>query len=128
VLLEPLATDTLFVAAPADRVRRRFAARGTYLVVDRTDSLTNPHHNFTKLRYEGFSYLPAVPPEWLRRASADYPGTVRQCYSQFGHPGAVRQRLPARGVQRARRRLHRPRQRRAQLGRSLFPRLQLDLI
>lgn len=83
VLLEPLATDTLFVAAQADRVRGRFAARGTYLVVDRTDSLTNPYHNFTKLRYEGFSYLPAVPPEWLRRASADYPGTIRQFYLQL---------------------------------------------
>jgi transglutaminase-like putative cysteine protease len=92
VLLEPMATDTLFVAAQADRLRGRFstesgpggqASRRSYLVVDKTSSLFNPFHNFTHLRYEGLSYVPAVPARRLRAASADCPEEIREVYLQL---------------------------------------------
>ena len=92
VLLEPMATDALFVAAQADRVRGRFStdagpggtgSRRTYLVMDKTNSLFNPFHNFVTLRYEGFSFVPAVPPGLLRAASAGYPEAIREVYLQL---------------------------------------------
>ncbi len=92
VLLEPMATDALFVAAQADRVRGRFSSetgpagqswRRSYLVLDRTDSLVNPFHNFTNLRYEGVSYTPAIPAGLLRAASTVYPPAIRQTYLQL---------------------------------------------
>jgi len=83
VLLEPLATDTLFVAAGSCS-SSAMCSKGASPRSPTTCSRSSyPYHNFTKLRYEGFSYLPAVPPEWLRRASADYPGTIRQFYLQL---------------------------------------------
>ncbi len=92
VLLEPMASDALFVATQADRVRGRFSAeagptgqslRRSYLVVDKTGSLFNPFHNFTNQRYEGISYAPAAPPQLLRAASADYPEIIRETYLQL---------------------------------------------
>jgi hypothetical protein len=87
VLLEPMASDALFVAAQADRVRGHFGreagARRSYLLLDKTRSLSNPFHNFERLRYEALSYGPAVAPEQLRAASADYPDELRQVYLQL---------------------------------------------
>jgi len=92
VMLEPMATDALFVAAQADRVRGRFspevgssglAARRSYLVVDKTSSVFNPFHNFINLRYEGISYVPAVPSVLLRAVPTDYPGAIRDIYLQL---------------------------------------------
>jgi hypothetical protein len=90
VLLEPMATDALFVAAQADRVRGRFApdttspgSRRSYLLLDKTQSLFNPFHNFSRMRYEALSYPPAVPPQQLRAASADYPEEIRKTYLQL---------------------------------------------
>ncbi len=86
VLLEPMASDALFVAAQAERVRGRFtASRTSYLDLDSTGSLSNPAHNFTNLRYEAFSYVPAVPPPRLRTASSVYPDSITQLYLQLPH-------------------------------------------
>lgn len=81
VVLEPTATDALFVAAQPDRVRG-FAA-GSYLTLDQASSLFNPSHNFVTRRYEGVSYLPNVPPEQLRAASTAYPEPIRETYLQL---------------------------------------------
>lgn len=91
VLLEPMATDALFVAAQADRVRGRFfsesagglATRPSFVVVDKTDSLFSPFHNFTNSRYEGLSYVPSVPPALLRATPARYPDEISQVYLQL---------------------------------------------
>ncbi len=92
VLLEPMATDALFVAAQPDRLRGGFApeagtsglpVRRGYLMVDKTNSVFNPFHNVTRLRYEGLSYVPAVPPRLLRAASTDYPEGIREVYLQL---------------------------------------------
>ncbi len=80
VLLEPLGTDAVFVAAQADRLRGRFSPRSGYLVMDRTASIYNPNHNFSKLLYEGVSYLPLIPPQRLRAAPAEYPEEIRDLY------------------------------------------------
>lgn len=92
VLLEPLATDALFVPGRAERLRGRFSPeidRGgrtsprSYLEEDFTNSVFNPFHNYTKTRYEGVSYLPQVPLDRLRAAPAEYPDDVRRLYLQL---------------------------------------------
>ena len=88
VLLEPIATDAVFVAAQVDRLRGRFSADGgalrrSYLLVDKTSSLFNPFHNLVRLRYDVLSYVPAIPPQQLRAASTDYPQGFREVYLQL---------------------------------------------
>ncbi len=84
VLLEPMATDALFVAAQPERVRGRFSfGPSSYLTIDKTSSLFNPSHNFVTRRYEGISYLPTVPPQRLRAASTAYPDEIRETYLQL---------------------------------------------
>ncbi len=92
MLLEPMATDALFVAAQPNRVRGRFspdsggagpAARRSYLVMDKTSSLFNPFHNFINLRYEGLSFVPAIPPASLRATTTEYPSAIREAYLQL---------------------------------------------
>ncbi len=91
ILLQPVATDTLF--APANVVSLRgnlsgegsnpeVGARSSYILRDATGSLFNPFHNFTSLRYEGFSLLPARNVPRLRAASTDYPEDIRNVYLQ----------------------------------------------
>ncbi len=92
VLLQPVATDSLF--APANVVTLRgnlsgegsnpeVGARRSYVIRDATGSLFNPFHNFTTLRYEGFSLLPARNVPRLRAASTDYPQEIRDVYLQL---------------------------------------------
>jgi hypothetical protein len=50
---------------------------------DVTDSLYNPFHNFSTVRYEGFSVLPAMDVAKLRMASTDYPDDVKDLYLQL---------------------------------------------
>ncbi len=92
VLLEPMATDALFLPAYAVQVRGRFSpeieragrfSARSYLWMDFTHSVINPFHNVTKLRYEGVSYVPRVPPELLRASRAEYSEDVRQLYLQL---------------------------------------------
>ena len=92
VLLEPMASDAIFVVSRGVRVRGRFAAAGSrpgtapasgQLGMDQTGSIFNPSGNYTKLRYEGMSLVPAFTPGQLRNASQDYPKAIRATYSQL---------------------------------------------
>jgi len=89
VLLEPVATDTIFAATQAAELRGNFSggesttagSRG-FLLQDSTGSFFNPYHNFTKLRYEGLSLQPRIPAELLRSAPEEYDAQLRETYLQ----------------------------------------------
>jgi transglutaminase-like putative cysteine protease len=92
VLMEPIASDALFVALKLIDVRGRFSneterpegnKRSGFLVYDKTGSLSNPMHNETKVRYQADSLLPVVPPSELRLASTDYPEINKRLYLQL---------------------------------------------
>lgn len=92
ILLEPLASDTLFVANHGFAVRGRFAPeivrayrpmRAGDLKVDWTGSLSNPHHNYQRLLYEGRSRVPEVPPDRLRSHQIGYSDFIRERYLQL---------------------------------------------
>jgi protein-glutamine gamma-glutamyltransferase len=92
VMLEPLASDAIFVAPEPARLRGQFFGvalggprmlRRAYLTLDKTGSLANPFHNFVDLRYDGVSELPEIPPEVLRNASQIYPDPLRALYLQL---------------------------------------------
>lgn len=92
VLLEPIATDTMFAPANVVSLRGNLSgegsnqesgARRSYVLRDVTDSLYNPFHNFSTVRYEGFSVLPAMNVAKLRMASTDYPDDVKDLYLQL---------------------------------------------
>jgi protein-glutamine gamma-glutamyltransferase len=92
VMLEPLASDAIFVAPEPARVHGQFFAgalggpgafRRAYLTLDKTGSLANPFHNFADLRYDVVSQLPEVPAEVLRNSSQAYPESVRALYLQL---------------------------------------------
>jgi transglutaminase-like putative cysteine protease len=92
VLMEPIATDAIFVAPRVQTLHGRFTNsteragdrhRSGYLMIDKTGSIFNPFHNDTKVRYEATSLLPIVPPAELRNASAPYPDIIRALYLQL---------------------------------------------
>jgi transglutaminase-like putative cysteine protease len=92
ILLQPVATDTMFAPANVVAVRGNLSgegsnpevgARRSYILRDATGSISNPFHNFTTLRYEGFSLLPARNVPRLRAASTDYPEEIRDTYLQL---------------------------------------------
>ncbi|MGH9757945.1 MAG: DUF4129 domain-containing transglutaminase family protein [Candidatus Acidiferrales bacterium] len=92
ILVEPMGTDAIFVAPRARMIRGQFSPsvdrpgegrHQGYLELDKTGSLFNPFHNETKIRYQGESLLPAVPPIELRRASAKYPAEIENIYLQL---------------------------------------------
>ncbi|HMD31733.1 MAG TPA: DUF3488 and transglutaminase-like domain-containing protein [Candidatus Acidoferrales bacterium] len=92
VLLEPLATDSLFLLAHPVSVRGPFGretgnpvrdAPTRFLLVDQTDSVFTPFNNFSKFLYEGRALVPVVPPEALRKASSDYPADIKETYLQL---------------------------------------------
>jgi protein-glutamine gamma-glutamyltransferase len=94
ILLEPIASDALFVAAEPVRIRGQFAsdspagarlARRSYLVMDKTGSLSNPFHNFASIRYDAVSEVPRVPAQILRAAPAEYDPATRNLYLQLPH-------------------------------------------
>ena len=71
VLMEPIATDAIFVAPRVESLQGRFssdadrigsARHNGYLILDQTGSLSNPFHNNTKIRYEATSNLPPCHP------------------------------------------------------------------
>jgi transglutaminase-like putative cysteine protease len=101
ILLQPVATDTLFAPANAVSLRGNLSgegsnpdvgARRSYVLRDSTGSLFNPFHNFTSLRYEGISFLPARNVPRLRAASTDYPENIRDVYLQL--PPTLDPRIP----------------------------------
>ena len=92
VLMEPIATDAIFVAPRVATLRGRFGnevsppdapSRRGLLFVDQTGSIFNSAHNSAKIRYEGLSYLPAIPPSDLRNAHSAFPETIRSTYLQL---------------------------------------------
>ncbi|MGA8221377.1 MAG: DUF3488 and transglutaminase-like domain-containing protein [Candidatus Acidiferrales bacterium] len=92
VLMEPIATDAIFVAPRLETIRGHFTNEterpgsrrpSSYLLLDRTDAILNPFHNAMKVRYEATSFLPMVPPAELRKSSRDFPGTVRGIYLEL---------------------------------------------
>jgi transglutaminase-like putative cysteine protease len=90
VLLEPIATNSLFYADEPTATRGGFTGqesalslRRSFLAVDSTGSVFNPFHNYSRLSYEGLSLMPANTPADLRAASTAYPESVRGRYLQL---------------------------------------------
>lgn len=92
VLMEPIATDAIFVAPRVATLRGRFGnemsrpdawLRRGLLFVDRTGSIFNSAHNNAKFRYEGLSYLPIIQPSDLRRAPSTFPEPIPTSYLQL---------------------------------------------
>ncbi len=92
ILLEPVATDAIFVAPRAVELRGRFGPgldrpgapqRAGFIQIDATGTLTNPSHNDVRLRYDGVSHVPNIPPAKLRAASSDYPARILEEYLQL---------------------------------------------
>ncbi len=92
IYLEPIASDAVFVPGKVVSLRGNFngesgnlanASRRTYLFRDATGSLFNPFHNYTAVRYEGFSRLPSLDPPKLRAAGTDYPAYIKAVYLQL---------------------------------------------
>jgi len=79
VLLEPVSTDALFLAATPAWVEGRFQSLG----VDANDSIVNPQHNYTKVSYAAGSVLTRPPASLLRQTPAEYPAEVRDRYLQL---------------------------------------------
>jgi transglutaminase-like putative cysteine protease len=92
VLMEPIATDAIFVAPHVATLRGRFGSevrrpdasphRGL-LFVDRTGSIFNSVHNNMKIRYEGLSNLPTISPSDLRKAPSAFPEPIHAAYLQL---------------------------------------------
>ena len=92
VLLEPIATDAIFVPGNPISIRGNFtgesansysAARHTYISRDFTGSLFNPFHNYTAVRYYGFSRLPVLNVGKLRASPPEYPDDITSTYLQL---------------------------------------------
>jgi hypothetical protein len=76
VLLAPLSTDVLFVAA----VPRQLTGRIRLLSIDQTQSLHNPQRDNAPFGYDVVTEAGVPAPEQLRRASTDFPPAVRLAY------------------------------------------------
>ena len=90
VYKEPLASDAIFVPGKVVSLRGNFngeagnsSALKTYLYRDSTGSIYNPFHNYTAVRYAGFSRLPGLDPVKLRIAGTDYPDDIKRTYLQL---------------------------------------------
>ena len=92
VYLEPLATDAIFVPGKVISLKGNFsgensnsfnAIRRTYIFRDSTDTLLNPFHNYTAIRYAGFSLLPPLNASKLRAASTEYSPDIMETYLQI---------------------------------------------
>jgi hypothetical protein len=101
VLLEPLATDALFVPGNPVSLRGNFtgegsgvysAARRTYLSRDSAGSIFNPFHNYAAIRYYGFSRLPQLNVARLRAAPKEYSSEITNTYLQL--PPGLDRRIP----------------------------------
>jgi len=99
VMLEPLATTSLFFAAEPADVRGTFgaaasgaSARRSYLVRDRTDSIFDPFYVSERVRYDAVSMRTVNTPAELRSAPAIYPDDIRATYLQLP---ALDPRIPA---------------------------------
>jgi protein-glutamine gamma-glutamyltransferase len=104
ILLEPVASDAVFVAADATAVRGRFASGSgladtihrNYLLMDSTRSIFNPFPKYTELSYEATSVAPPRREDQLRAVGTNYPADVRDRYLQLP---ALDSRIPPLAVQ-----------------------------
>lgn len=101
VLMEPVATNAIFIAPRPVMIRGRFSeegsaggdlARPNYLFLDRTGSVFNPLHNNFKLSYDGVSRVPSIPPADLRKAGANFPPRILDTYLEV--PPQLDARIP----------------------------------
>jgi protein-glutamine gamma-glutamyltransferase len=100
VMLEPLASDAIFVAADPVQIRGQFTdstaagggIRRSYLLEDPTGSISNPFHNFANVRYDAVSEIPRDMDESLRQAPDSYPNSIREAYLQL--PKDLDPRIP----------------------------------
>ncbi len=76
VLLSPLSTDVLFVAA----VPRQLTGRFQLISIDQTQSLHNPQHDHSAFGYDVITEAGVPTPEELRRTSTDFPPEIRLPY------------------------------------------------
>src|SRR3984893_4534873 len=90
VYMEPIASDAIFVPGKVVSLRGNFNGEAgsksslrTYLYRDSTGSIYNPFHNYTAVRYAGFSRLPGLDPIKLRVAGTDYPDDIKRTYLQL---------------------------------------------
>ncbi|HUL15507.1 MAG TPA: DUF3488 and transglutaminase-like domain-containing protein [Terriglobales bacterium] len=92
VLLEPIATDAIFIPGRAMALRGNFAGESPrnvfrkskpYLFRDATSSLFNPYHNYGTVHYSGMSRLFTWNPAGLRVAPVNYPGAIASTYLQL---------------------------------------------
>ena len=93
VLLQPMATDSLFAPANLLAIHPVFSSaapgfnpyvrRG--LLRDSTGSIFNSLRNFVQIEYDAESLLPTVQPNVARLASTDYPDQIRATYLQLPH-------------------------------------------
>src|SRR5271163_4639819 len=92
VVLEPMATDVIFVPGAPVSLQGNFsgqannnfgAIRNNYLFRDGTDSLFNPFHNYSAIRYNGFSQLPEINVPKLKAAPEQYPQDIINLYLQL---------------------------------------------
>jgi protein-glutamine gamma-glutamyltransferase len=90
VYMEPIASDAIFVPGKVISLRGNFNGEAgnrslsrTYLYKDSTGSIYNPFHNYTAVRYAGFSRLPALDVLKLRAAGTEYPDDIKQTYLQL---------------------------------------------
>jgi transglutaminase-like putative cysteine protease len=90
ILLEPVASDAIFVASNTSVVRGRFSAgsglgesqRRNYLLVDSTGSIFNPFPNYSQLSYEANSAPLFLNLSALRSAGTAYPENIRATFLQ----------------------------------------------
>jgi transglutaminase-like putative cysteine protease len=91
VLLEPVASDSVFVAPGAGILRGRFASGSglggdslhrNFLLVDSTNSLFNPFPTFSELSYDAYSLPQSATAEQLRVAGEDYPEEINAQFLQ----------------------------------------------
>jgi transglutaminase-like putative cysteine protease len=101
IYLEPLATDAIFVPGKVISLKGNFngdngnsftAIRRTYIFRDSTDTLLNPFHNYTAIRYAGFSLLPPLNAANLRAAPTEYSSNIVSTYLQL--PRDLDPRIP----------------------------------
>lgn len=91
VLMEPIATDAIFIAPRIAELRGRFTdalprpafGNSGFLLRDATGSIFSPAHNAVTTRYDAVSLIPVAAPAELRQASANFPQPIRDVYLQL---------------------------------------------
>ena len=92
VLMQPIATDAIFLAANPATVWGRFGSdlgsgnrsgARNYLIFTRTGAVLNPFHNVAATHYDAVSQIPTVPIQQLRDAPAVYPPAITSTYLQL---------------------------------------------